>query len=104
MTEKIKELQTLCDLYHLNLKVIYYGSSTNFIGFNDDEEEVFNVCVWYRNDNEREFYVELNSQYEQWRGGSFTKENILLLLSIDDLSDEQLSITPKLKSEKVGNE
>ena len=92
MRDKIKELQALCDFYHLNLVVKYYGSSTNFIGINDDEEEVFNICVWYRDDKKRVFYIMIDSEHEKWTGGQFKKEDILLFLSIDDLSLEELNI------------
>lgn len=95
MSNKISELKKMCDLYHLDLMVKYYGNSTNFIGFNDNDEEVFNVCVWYRNAKDRTLYVEINSKYEHWRGGQFKKEDILLLLSVENASDEELCIKPR---------
>jgi len=94
MNLKIKELQTLCEFYHLTLIVEYYGQSTNFIGINDDEQEVFNVCVWYQNSGKRVFYIMIDSHNEKWTGGQFKKEDILLLLSIGDLSCEELNIKP----------
>ncbi len=94
LTVKIKELQTLCEYYHLTLVVKFYGASTDFIGINDDEQEVFDVCVWYRNSEERAFYIVIDSNNEKWTGGHFRKEDILLLLSIGDLSDEELNISP----------
>ena len=95
MNTKIKELQTLCVFYHLDLTVKYYDShEVCFKGVNDDEQEVFNVCVWYPNNRSRKYYIELDSTNEKWRGGQFTKEDMLLLLSIDDLDDKELNIEP----------
>jgi hypothetical protein len=105
MNAKIKELQTLCDFYHLDLRVQYYEDhEVCFKGINDPEQEVFNITVWYPKKKEKRiFCIELNSCYEQWRGGQFTKEDMLLFLSIDDLSDEELNITqPKLVEEPKG--
>ena len=105
MTSKIKELQTLCEFYHLDLRVQYYEDhEVCFKGINDSEQEVFNVAVWYRSKKEKRiFYIELNSCYEQWTGGQFAKETILLLLSIDNLTDEELNIKqPKLVEESKG--
>ena len=92
--EKIKELQTLCEFLHIDLRVQYYDDhEVCFKGINDNEQEVFNVTVWYPPKNEkRRFYIELNSDYEQWTGGQFAKETVLLLLSVDDLTDEELNI------------
>jgi hypothetical protein len=91
MNEKINELMKLCDYYHLDLIVKFYGGSTNFIGINDDDQEIFNVCVWQQKDR-RTFYLELNSDKEQWTGGQFRKEDILLFLSFDELTNEELNI------------
>ena len=105
MTSKIKELQTLCGFLHLDLRVQYYDDhEVCFKGMNDSEQEVFNVAVWYPSKKEKRiFYIELNSCYEQWTGGQFAKETILLLLSIDDLTDEELNIKqPKLVEESKG--
>lgn len=96
MTNKIKELQEMCDFYHLDLRVQYYSTyEVCFKGVNDDEQEVFNVCAWYHNDKDRTFYIEIDSQNETWRGGQFTKQDLLLLISIDDLTDNELNIKPR---------
>jgi hypothetical protein len=94
LNAKIKELQKICEFYHIDLVVQYYGDhEVCFKGMTDDEKEVFNVAVWYPPKNEkRRFYIELNSENEEWAGGQFLKEDILLFLSIDDLSDEELNI------------
>ena len=94
MHAKIKELQTLCAFMHIDLRVQYYDDhEVCFKGINDSEQEVFNIAVWYPSKNKkRRFYIELNSCYEEWRGGHFAKETVLLLLSIDDLTDEELNI------------
>jgi len=78
----------MCSERNLNLVVKYYDTrEVCFIGLYDDDE-VFNVAVWYPpKDGKRIFYIEINSQ--------FTKDEILLLLSIDDLSDEELNIKPQ---------
>ena len=108
MNEKIKELQVLCEFYHLDLNVKYYrNKEVCFVFLNENEDEVFNVVVWYPpKEIKRIFYIEINSQFEEWRGGHFTKEDMLLLLSIDDLSDKELgiendtTIDEELKEEK----
>ena len=94
LNAKIKELQSLCEFYHLDLRIQYYGDhEVCFKGVTENEKEVFNVAVWYPPKQiERRFYIELNSEYEEWTGGQFLKETILLFLSIDDLSDEELNI------------
>ena len=90
---KIKELNGLCGKLHLDLVVKYYDErEVCFKGMNDSEKEIFNVCVWYPKKTDRTFYIEINSDYEEWRGGHFTKEEMLLLLSIDNLNDEELGI------------
>ena len=90
---KIKELNGLCGKLHLDLVVKYYDEcEVCFKGVDDNDNEIFNVCVWYPKRNNRTFYIELNSDKEEWCGGHFTKEEMLLLLSIDDLSDEELGI------------
>jgi len=88
MNSKIKALKEMCSERNLNLVVKYYDTrEVCFIGLYDDDE-VFNVAVWYPpKDGKRIFYIEINSQ--------FTKDEILLLLSIDDLSDEELNIKPQ---------
>lgn len=100
MKDKVNELQTLCEYYHVDLRVQYYDDhEVCFKGINDKDEEVFNVCVWYPKNRDRKYYIEVNSQYEEWTGGQFTKEDMILLLSIDDLSDDELNIKPGIKKE-----
>jgi len=102
MTDKIKELQKMCEKYHVDLRVQYYDDhEVCFKGINDDDNEIFNVCVWYPPKRERVLLFELESSKETWTGGQFYKEDILLLLSIDDLTDEELNIKPQAK---VGKE
>lgn len=98
MKDKIKELQKMCEKYNINLRIQYYGDrQVCFIGMNEGEDEVFNVCVWYPPEREKKIYFELNSDKVTWTGGQFSKEDILLLLSIDDLTDEELNIKPQSK-------
>lgn len=95
MNKKINELKKLCELYRLDLIIRYYDDrQIVFTGVNEQEDEVFSVSIWYPKD-ERKFYIEINSIHEEWRGGHFTKEDILLLLSLDELSDEELGIKPR---------
>lgn len=95
MKDKIKKLKELCEYYNLDLQIRYYGDrQVCFSGICENDDEVFMVSIWYSN-NERRFYIELNSQLEQYRGGSFRKEEILLLLSLDDLTDDELGIKPQ---------
>ena len=95
MNSKIKALKEMCSERNLNLVVKYYDNrEVCFIGLNEDDDEEFDVAVWHRK-KERNFHIEINSQYEKWKGGQFTKDEILLLLSIDDLSDEELNIKPQ---------
>ena len=95
MNKKINELKKLCELYRLDLIIRYYDDiQIVFTGVNEQEDEVFSVSIWYPKD-ERKFYIEINSIHEKWRGGHFTKEDILLLLSLDELSDEELGIKPR---------
>lgn len=102
MNEKIKQLQVLCEFYNLDLVIKYFRKEEvvfTFLNLND--QEVFNVVVWYPpKDNKRIFYIEINSQFEEWRGGHFTKEDMLLLLSIDDLTDKELGIENDLDKRK----
>ena len=97
MKDTIKKLLDFCEYYHCDLQIRYYDKrEVCMLGINSDEEEVFNICLWYRENNPiRIFYFELNSINEKWRGGQFTKEDILLLLSLNDLSNEQLGIEPQ---------
>lgn len=98
MIKKIKEMQKMCEKYNVNLRVQYYGDrQVCFIGMNEDEDEVFSVSVWYPPERERKIYFEFNSDKERWTGGHFSKEDILLLLSIDDLTDKELGIKPQSK-------
>jgi len=100
MNEKIKELQELCSSLHLDLTVKYYGNyEICFKGINDNDDEIFNVAVWYPDNRSRRFYIEIDSAHEQWRGGQFSKDEILLLLSVDDLTDEELGIKPRTTKE-----
>ena len=55
----------------------------------------YSVFLYGIQKDERKFYIEINSIHEKWRGGHFTKEDILLLLSLDELSDEELGIKPR---------
>lgn len=102
MKDKIKKLQTLCEVYSLNLQIIYYGyKQVCFSGIDESGNEIFTASIWYCK-HERRFYIRLNSQLEQERNnGSFNKEEILLLLSLDDLTDDELGIKPQgqLKNE-----
>lgn len=109
MNEKIKQLQVLCEFYNLDLAIKYYRKEEVIFTFlNSNEQEVFNVAVWYPpKENKRIFYIEINSQFEEWRGGQFTKEDLLLLMSIDELSDKELGIENNLdkkKEEKINND
>ncbi len=94
MKEKIKELQTLCEKLHIDLRVQYYDHhEICFKGMTEQEKEVFNVAVWYSPKSQtRRFCIEINSDYEEWRGGQFTKDELALLMSVDDLSDDELHI------------
>jgi len=93
---KIKKLIELCDYYRLDLQIRYYGDrQVCFSGISENDDEIFMVSIWYLN-NERRFYIQLNSQLEQYKNnGSFSKEEILLLLSLDDLTDDELGIKPQ---------
>ena len=98
---KIKELNGLCEKLHLDLVVKYYGErEVCFKGINDSEQEIFNACVWYPKNIGRTYHIEINSDKEEWRGGHFTKEEMLLLLSIDDLNDEELGIKEQVEVKK----
>ena len=100
LQDKIKELQVFCDKCRLDLNIKYYsGKEVCFKGINDKDDEVFNVSIWYPKKSERKFYIELNSQLEEYRGGMFEKEEILLLLSIDDLTDDELGVSPEYLEE-----
>ena len=103
MNSKIQALKEMCSERNLNLVVKYYDNrEVCFIGLNEVDDEVFNVSVWYTpKENKRIFYIEINSQFEEWRGGQFTKEELLLLISIDDLSDEELNIKPRSNEVKT---
>lgn len=97
MKSKVKELKKLCDYYNLNLRIQYYGDrQVCFLGMDadDDDEEIFCISIWY-NRKERRFYLRLDSEKETYRNnGAFSKEEILLMLSFDDFSDDELGIKP----------
>lgn len=96
--KKIKELKTLCEIYGLDLNIKWYDSREICIfGTREDEEEVFNISIWYR-ENRRLFYLNLDSAKENYKNnGCFSKEEVLLLLSLDDLTDEELEIKQQIK-------
>mgnify|MGYP001768070265 CR=1 FL=1 len=53
------------------------------------------VSIHYHK-NETLLYINKNSQLEQYRNnGCFSKKEILLLLSLDDLTDDDLGIKPQ---------
>ena len=100
MINKIKELQKLCGVYNLDLRIHYYGDrQVCFLGVREDEEEVFCISFFYPR-NERKMTLSIYSdkdEYKNW--GSFSKEEILLMLSLDELTDEELGIKPRIKEE-----
>lgn len=93
MKDKIKKLQKLCEVYRLDLQIRYYSDrQVCFSGIYENDDEIFMVSIWYCQ-HERRFYINLNSRLEQYRNnGNFSKEEILLLLSLDDLTDDELGI------------
>jgi hypothetical protein len=99
LTDKRKELIELCNSYHVDLIIRYYGNrEICFQGITEDEKELFNVCLFYsKNHNNRLVKYEINTEHETWFGYSITKEDMLLLLSLDDLSDEELGIKPQIE-------
>lgn len=98
LQKKIKELKTFCETYRLNLNIKWYDTRQICIsGIREDDEEVFNISIWYRG-NERLFYLNLDSAKENYKNnGCFSKEEVLLLLSLDDLTDEELEIKKQIK-------
>lgn len=96
MEDKIKKLQKLCEVYRLDLQIRYYGDrQVCFSGIYENDDEIFMVSIWYYQ-HERRFYINLNSQLEIYRNnGNFSKEEILLLVSLDDLTDDELGIKPQ---------
>lgn len=97
MQDKIKKLIELCEYYNLDLQIRYYGDKQIcFSGIYKNDDEIFMVSIYYYK-NKRLFYIELNSQLEIYRNnGNFSKEEILLLLSLDDLTDDELGIKPQV--------
>lgn len=105
LLKKIKELQEMCDFYNIDLMIRYYGNrQVCFIGVNENEDEVFNVCSRFIKDK-KTFYYEINTKNETWKQYHLNKEDITLLLSIDELTEEELSIkNPNIpKGEKNEN-
>lgn len=96
MKDKIKKLKELCEYYNLDLQIRYYGDrQVCFSGISKNDDEIFIFSIWYLK-NERRFYIQLNSEPEQYKNtGGFRKEEILLLLSLDDLTDDELLIKPQ---------
>ena len=101
MKNKIKEVQKLCDYYNLNLRIQYYGDrQVCFLGVREDEEEVFCISIWYPR-NERKMDLRIYSDKEDYRNfGAFGKEEILLMLSLDELTDDELGIKPQKKEKE----
>lgn len=100
MKETLKKIQEFCERRNCDLVIRHYGyREVCFMGINDTEEEIFTVAIWYPPNQNRQFYIEIDSQKEQWTGGQFSKDEILLLLSLDDFNDDDLGIKPQTTSE-----
>ena len=105
MIKNLKSLVTLCKKYHCNLNIKFYGEhEVAFAGYSDySDAEVFNVVISYAKNSKiknRRFYIEVDSSKETYYGGCFPKEFYLTLLSLDDLTDDELGLKPFVKETK----
>ena len=99
MVQNLKALLTLCNDYKCNLNIKFYGDrEVAFAGHSDDADaEVFNVVIYYAKNSKiknRQFYIEVDSSKETYYGGCFPREFYLTLLSLDDLTDDELGLKP----------
>ena len=114
--EKINKLREFCNSLHCDLHIRYYDKyEIAFTCITEDDEEVFTIVLFYpepttsqlerMNENQlkeylkRRMHIRIYSDNESWKGGTFEKENIELLLSLDDLTDEELGICKPLLKE-----
>lgn len=115
--EKINKLREFCNSLHCDLHIRYYDNcEISFTCITEDDEEVFTVVIFYpepttsqleimdetqlKEYSKRRMHIRIYSDNESWKGGTFEKENIELLLSLDDLTDEELSIYNPLLKER----
>ena len=109
--ETINKLIIMCNSMNCDL-VVKYNSKHEIcfkcVDDNESQENIFTVCIYYpiltakakeHWDKEKEkFYstrlvtFDINSSYDDYSGGQFSRENIELLVSLDDLTDEELGI------------
>ena len=114
--EKINKLREFCNSLHCDLYIRYYDKNEiTFTCMTENDEEVFTIVFLYPEPTtyqletmsknqlkeylKRRMYIRIYSDNESWRGGTFEKENIELLLSLDDLTDEELSVYKPLLKE-----
>lgn len=118
--EKINKLREFCNSLHCDLYIRYYDNcEIAFTCMTEDDEEVFTIVLFYPQPTEfqlekmdektrktylkRRMHIRIYSDNESWKGGTFEKENIELLLSLDDLTDEELGIYKPLLKEVLKN-
>lgn len=93
LQNKIKELQQMCFYYNLILLIKYMNDhEVCFVGLDDDDIEVFNVCIHIKN-NKKLIDFEINTKFESYRSYSFRLSDILLLTSLYELSTDDLLLT-----------
>lgn len=111
--ELISKLQTFCEGMNCYLIIKYYSSYEVCFKAVDDEDSPnnpFSISVGYPSRtvrvsetgfryiqySPRRAVFDICSCYDDYAGGQFTRKDIELLLSIDDLTDEELGIlTPE---------
>ena len=109
--EITNKLISLCHNANCDL-VVKYNSHHEIVfkcvDENESQENVFRVIIYYPtlstkakenwNEEKEKFYstrlatFEINSCYDDYSGGQFSRKDIELLLSLDDLTDEELGI------------
>lgn len=106
----IRRLTGFCNKINADLVIRYYGThEVCFKAMTEDDTEIFSVIVGYPiftsskkvtkiTKEELSFYTtrraifDINSGKDEYTGGQFRRDDMELLLSIDDLNDEELGL------------
>lgn len=105
----ISKLQTFCDSMNCKLVIIHYSAFEvcfKAVDSEDSPNNPFSISIGYPSRSvkdsetgyryteygERRVIFDICSCHDDYSGGQFTRADIELLLSIDDMSDEELGL------------